>query len=338
MTGTTLRIGIVGCGGIARAHLTGYAKMPDVQIAAVYDVNKAMARKMAEETGASVAATVDQMIAKYRLDAVSVCTPPAFHLDVCRPFLSAGVAVLCEKPLESNYPRARQLVSAVNAGKSIFMTAYCHRFHPAVIELKRLIKDGVLGKPVFFRNIFGGYFQLKGNHRAKPELSGGGSIIDNCSHSVDLYRFLVGEPTEVQAFAGNILQKASVEDIGLLHLSNDGRVFGEITSSYSLKVCGNWVEWYGTLGTAIVSYWNENQPDLVYRRETDQAWTSVDCSAHPDRFQAEIAHFVQCVRSGTRPAVTAHDGLRTSQVISAAYTSIAKGRKVSIKSSGARQV
>ncbi len=335
MTNTNLRVGIIGCGGIAQAHLSGYVKIPHLQIAAVYDVNKKAARKMAVDTGAEVAGSIEDMAVSGQLDAVSVCTPPATHLDVCRPFIKAGIAILCEKPLEASYRNARKLAAAVDAAGTIFMTAYCHRFHPAVIELKRLIDDGTLGRPVFFRNIFGGYYPLKGNHRAKPELSGGGSIIDNCSHSVDLYRYLAGEPTAVQAFSGNILQKAAVEDIGMLHLSSGAGVFGEITSSYSLKVCGNWLEWYGTQGTAIVSYWNANQPDLAYRRARDAGWTEVDCSAHPDRFQAEAAHFIQCVRNGTRPAITVHDGLITSRVIEAAYTSAAKGKRIDIHPQGA---
>lgn len=253
MAQNKLRVGIVGCGGIAQAHAGAYTQIPDVEVVSVYDVSRPSAARMAAATGAHAARSLEEMAAGH-LDAVSICTPPATHLAVSRVFLSAGIAVLCEKPLEADLRNARKLALEVEKRDGLFMTAYCHRFHPAIIELRALIDSGALGKAIFFRNIFGGYYSLKGNHRAKPELSGGGSIIDNCSHSVDLYRFLVGEPTAVQAFGGSIMQKAPVEDFGMLHLSNNDRVFGEITASYSLKVCGNWVEWYGTSGTAIVSY------------------------------------------------------------------------------------
>ena len=324
-----LRIGIVGCGGIARAHLAGYRHSGGVDIVSVYDVSRKAARQFAGECGAQVAASPEDM-AQAGLDAVSICTPPAFHLPVCKPFLSAGIPILCEKPLEASLRSAARLQTAVQDSQTLFMTAYCHRFHPAIVELKALIDAGKLGKPLFFRNIFGGYFELKGNHRAKPALSGGGCVVDNCSHAVDLFRFLVGEPTEVQAFTGNVLQRAAVEDLGMVHLSVGGKVFGEITSSYSLKVCGNWVEWYGTLGTAMVSYWNDNQPDLVYKLAGEKEWTIVDCSAHPDRFDAEVAHFLDCVQTGSQPLITVVDGYRASRVIDAAYQSAAKGKRAAI--------
>jgi predicted dehydrogenase len=330
MSDEKLRIGIVGCGGIARAHLSGYRNAGNAEVVSVYDVSAQAAGALGSELGARVAHSPEEMAKVDHLDAVSVCTPPATHLEVCLPFINARIPILCEKPLEASAKAAAKLAAAVTARRAIFMTAYCHRFHPAIVELKKLIDAGTLGKPLFFRNIFGGYFELKGNHRARPELSGGGCLIDNCSHSVDLFRFLVGEPTEVQAFTGHVMQKAPVEDIGLLHLSVRGKSFGEITSGYSLKVCGNWVEWYGTQGTAIVSYWNANQPDLVYKLEGGQEWVTVDCSQLPDRFSAEVMHFLDCARSHRKPAITANDGFRTSVVIDAAYTSAAKGKRLSI--------
>ena len=197
-----LRIGIVGCGGIAKAHLAGYRHDDNVEIASVFDVSTAAANAFASECGSRIAHTTIEMALDDHLDAVSICTPPGMHLEVALPFVHARIAVLCEKPLEANALKAKQLYDEVLKRKTLFMTAYCHRFHPAVIELKKLVAIGTLGKPIFFRNIFGGYYKLKGNHRSVLGLSGGGCVIDNCSHSVDLFRFLVGEPTEIQAVIG----------------------------------------------------------------------------------------------------------------------------------------
>jgi predicted dehydrogenase len=96
-------------------------------------------------------------------------------------------------------------------------------------------------------------------------------------------------------------------------------------------VAGNWVEWYGTQGTALVSYWNDSQPDLVYKLGGEKSWSTVDCSQHPDRFTAEVTHFLDCVQMGQKPLVTVDDGYRTSRVIDAAYASALKGKKISLK-------
>lgn len=327
----TIRVGIVGCGDIARAHVKGYNNNKGVHIAAVYDVMPWAADKLAEETGARVAGSLDEMARAGNVDAVSICSPPAVHLDNCKPFLKAGIGILCEKPLEVNAVKAGQLAALTRRSRSVFMTAFCHRFHPAIVELKGLIDRDALGKPLLFRNIFGGYLALKGNHRTDPKLSGGGCLVDHCAHSVDLFRFLVGEPAFAQAMAGNIIQKLRIEDFGMINLATRGNAaFGEITASYSLKVCGNFVEWYGTKGTAIVSYWNHGFPDLSYKVEGGNEWKSVDCAKHPDRFVSEVRHFLDCVRLRKQPAITAADGFKAACIARAIYQSAGKGKRMPV--------
>ena len=152
---------------------------------------------------------------------------------VSRP--EAGIAVLCEKPLEASVDAAQALAGLVKQHDTLFMPAFCHRFHPAIIELKKLIDGGVLGELLLFRNIFGGYFQLGNTFRADRALSGGGALIDNGCHSIDLYRFLMGDPTDVQAHISTVLQTAPVEDLGMFNLAIGGKRHGHIVSSYSLK-------------------------------------------------------------------------------------------------------
>ncbi len=327
-----MRVGIVGCGGIARAHADGYKSAGRAKIVMVYDPAHKAAKRLAAETGATAAGSLAEMIKDDHLDAVSICSPPAAHMDNCAPFLKAGIPVLCEKPIEVNAVRAARLAAVARRSGTIFMTAFCHRFHPSIIELKKLIGNGLLGRPLLFRNIFGGYSKLKGNHRTKPEISGGGCLVDHCAHSVDLFRFLVGEPAYAQAFAGNIMQKLRIEDFGMIHLATRGnKAFGEITASYSLKGCGNYVEWYGTKGLAIISYWNASHPDLTYKLEHDKEWTTVDCSRHPGRFAGEISHFLDCAAKRRQPSITADDGLKAARIAHAIYASVARGRRVAVR-------
>jgi predicted dehydrogenase len=145
-----------------------------------------------------------------------------------------------------------------------------------------------------------------------------------------LFRHLVGEPAQIQAMAGNVEQAVPIEDFGMMHLAAGGTAFGEITGSYSLRVCGNWVEWYGSAGSARISYWNAGQPDLAYRVQGASDWTVVDVAGQPDRFAGEIDHFLACVRTGSRPLTGAADGVRANQIIDAAYESVRSGRRMSV--------
>lgn len=326
-----LRVGIVGCGGVAKSHLRGYRSMKDVQVVAVFDVAAASAQAMAQETGARVAASSAEMAARDALDAVSICTPPACHWQSARPFLAAHVPVYCEKPLERDATTAARFATAVQKSGTLFMMGFNHRFYGPIIELKKLIDAGTLGKPLFFRNIFSGWMDLKHDHRARPELSGGGCLIDHCSHSIDLFRYLVGEPTHVQAWAANVAQKVAIEDFGMIQLSVADKAFGEIVASYSLRTAENTIEWHGTKGSALVNYWEEGRPDLAYRLEWGP-YTPVDCSAHlSDRYTIAIQHFVACVRGRQCPAVVAADGLKTSRIVRRVYEAACGGRRVAVK-------
>ncbi len=324
------RVGIVGCGGIAREHAAAYREVGGTVIAGVCDVNPKAAEAFAAETGAKAFPTVEAMLAAVKPEAASVCTPPGTHLAACRPLLAAKVAVLCEKPMEATEEAARILRDVAAAAGVPFQVAYCHRFHPAILGLKRLIDAGTLGRPLLFRNIFAGALTLAGNHRVDPALAGGGCIADNGSHGIDLFRFLVGDVAAVSAEVANLVQMVPVEDLGLVHLTGPGGVRGELTLSFSLPVAGNWVEWYGTEGTGVVSYWNDGAPDLAFRTKGGDAWIPVDVSAAPERFAGEIGHFLACVREGRPPRVSADDGLATARVVAAAYRSAREGRRIAL--------
>ncbi|MBA2482474.1 MAG: Gfo/Idh/MocA family oxidoreductase [Planctomycetes bacterium] len=324
-----VRIGIVGCGGIARAHLTAYRAIPGVEVAAVYDVSPTACESFAREAGA-IAATSLAAMADMRLDAVSICTPPGARIDCCRPFLSAGIAVLCEKPLAVDGAAARELATLAAASTSLFMTAFCHRFHGPVLELKKLIDSGTLGQPVLVRMVFAGRFELQGNHRCDPKLAGGGCIMDNGTHAVDLFRFLVGDIGEIQAMTATAVQDAAVEDVGTIGLRSTSGVLAEIATSFSAPSGANWIEWFASAGTARVSYWNAGHPDLAYCLAGTDAWVPIDCSAYPSRFEGQLRHFIACVRSGSRPSPTVDDGLAASLAIAGAYASARSGERIGL--------
>ncbi len=268
-----LKIGIVGCGGISRAHVTAY-RQAGARIALVYDVNRAAAAALAKEVGAQVADSLAAMADPGAVDAVSICTPPAFHLEHCVPFVRARIPVLCEKPLEISVPRAKRLATEVKKHRSLFMTAYCHRFHPPVIEAKKLIA--------------------------------------------------------VQAQVANVAQKEKVEDFGLLFLRGKKGCYGEIACCYSTPVATNFVEVLGDKGTITINYWVPGRPDITIRREGDSADTVIDVSQAPDRFTAEVRHFLDCVAGNAKPAVTVADGLASAEVIAAAYASAKSGKLIRI--------
>lgn len=322
----TLRIGIVGCGGISRAHARAYGEAGGARVTQVYDISDDVAIARAKEYGASPAPSLQAMVESGELDAVSVCTPPVAHTDNCAPFLKAGIPVLCEKPLEVDAARAGRLATLVRRTGTPFMVAFCHRFHPPVIAAKRVLARGTIGRPLLFRCTFAGVYPLGGNHRADPAVSGGGCVADNAAHAVDLYRFLVGEVRAVQAQTAHLVQRVKAEDFGMLFLKGDKGSVGEVLVSYSTYGADNVVQVFGSRGTVTINYWVPGRPDLVVQVAGEKEPRPIELKDSPDRFVGEVRHFLDCVRRHRSPSVTIADGLRNAQIITAAYASADTGR------------
>jgi len=317
---TPVRVGLIGCGGIAYAHTEAYSKIENVKLTAAFDTHRPAAESLAATFNGKAFDSIEAL-ADAGVDAVSICTPPGTHLRCVEPFLKRGIAVMCEKPLAATLADAEALSKIVRAGKAPFMIGFCHRYHGPIIELKKLIDQGTLGNALMMRVIFAGLGRFISNHRVNPALSGGGCLIDNGAHAIDLVRFLAGEPTQTQAMIGKTNPSLAVEDVCVMQLTCGNGALIQISSSYAMPAGQSTLEFYGSEGSARVPYGTHNLPDLSYRLRDHPEPIIVDCTAHPDRFFAELSHFIECVRTGAQPAITADDGLQASRIVDAAYRS-----------------
>lgn len=194
-----MKVAVIGCGGIANAHLQCVELAGD-QLVATVDINEKSAADAARKYGGVATSTVEDMLSKVVPDAAVVATPPNVHRSICTALLRAGVPVLCEKPLAHTLEDAEALADvARNAGVPAHV-AYCHRFTPASQVMRDHVREGKLGKVLYFRNSFTGHVTLfDGSWRMDRAVSGGGSLMDTASHSIDLFHFIVGEIADVKA-------------------------------------------------------------------------------------------------------------------------------------------
>jgi len=315
-----LRVGLIGAGGIGRTHLSSYERVREAQIVAVTDINEEVARAAAQQVGAEVFRSVEQMLERSELDAVDICTPPVTHLDAALPAIEKGLHVLCEKPLAHHPDAARKMVQAADAKGVKLMTAFCHRFHPPIVALKRLIDAGELGEVVMFRNRFAGPFKgVEERWFSDKEVAGGGVLMDTSVHSIDLFRFLVGEVARVQAVTRQTNPAiGEVEDTAIALLSTSDNRMGVVEASWVLAAGFNVVEVYGTEGAAMVHYWDGFKSRYKTNKMDD--WLLLD-EVGPDRFVGEIQHFVDACLGRTELQVTGYDGLRAVEIVYEAYAS-----------------
>jgi predicted dehydrogenase len=223
------------------------------------------------------------------------------------------------------YPHFTRLVSATTRAPRgnerhgedyYFMTK--ERFFEEVQQAKQLLDQGNLGKITHFRLMFGGYLNMAGSWYADKDISGGGIVMDNGPHAIDLVRYLLGNIKHVSARFANI-QNLNVEDTALLSLELDSGAVGTVDISWSTSIPSkHYMEIYGENGTVLLDL-----KGISYQFKTWNEFRRVDNKLDPKgAFAVQFHHFINAV-SGILPTVIKNeDGVETQKIIDAAYRSI----------------
>ena len=313
-----VKVAIAGAGGIAAAHLRAYAAHDQrCQIVGISDIVASAAEAKAEQYGAEAFSDTEAMLDAVEPDAISVCTPPKYHLPAVKAASQRGIAVLCEKPPARSLAETTAIVQAMRGQPLQF--AFCHRFHPPLQAAQALIRGGKLGRLIQIENRFGFRFARAGKSWfTEPDIAGGGILIDTLVHSIDIFRALANdEIASVQAQISATLPIA-VEDSATLLLKSRGGVLGALNCSWVTPVSEAILRIYGTEGQAIIDY--NADTGLRYKLADDEAWTAQRFD-QPDRFVAQADCFLRCLETGEPPLVSGEDGLAVMRVIEAAYKS-----------------
>ena len=313
-----INIGLVGCGRISQEHLGAFSKIKDVKLRAVSDTAEEKAKSVAEQYKCSAYRDYRKMIKSEPLDAVIICTPPAVHAKISILAMSRGIHVLCEKPLALNKNEAVTMCRTAKAKKRILMMASKFRFTDDVVKAKAIVESGLLGKPVLFENVFCSRVDMTNRWNSKPRLSGGGVLIDNGTHSVDIARFLLGPIDLIQAQFGCKIQKIPVEDTARIYFQNKSKTMGTIDLSWSLtKDAPNYISIYGTEGTLLIG-WKSS----MYKLDGKDKWEIFGSGYNKQKaFLNQAKHFLDCINRKSRPTITPLDGLESVKVMEKVYES-----------------
>jgi len=316
------RFGLVGAGAMAQTWALSLRAVDGVELTAVADVRDDAATAMAEPFGAAVFADVEALAASGMCDAVVVCSPPATHADVALTLIDAGIAVLCEKPLAIDCGSAKKMVQAAKDAGVLLTMASKFRFVEDVIRARGIVTSGMLGDLTLFSNSFASRVDMRNRWNADTAMSGGGVIIDNGTHSVDIARYLLGPLSEVLAVDARHVQELEVEDTAKLLLRTDTGAVGQIELSWGVTNFANtYIEVIGTEGVLRVG-WTRSR----FRTASAPHW--VDFGSGYDKVQAharQLEGFASAMRGHTDLLVTATDALASVAAIEAAYASIASG-------------
>jgi predicted dehydrogenase len=319
---TRVKIGLIGGGGIADAHIRGYRAFAETVLpAAVADALPKVAQRRAAELGVPAHTDFRQMIAQTHLDAVDICLPHYLHAEAIVTAAEAGLHVLCEKPICLTRTEAETIKAAVAQNGVTLMCAHNQLFLPTVAKAMELLGSGTLGRLYqvratdCFRNDFDPRTM---GWRASALTSGGGELIDTGYHPTYLMLELAGAaPVEVVAMlATHRLTFAEGEDSAQLLVRFDNGVVGQLATSWAFDPPPG-TERFSVVGEHGTLRGSETSLTLTLNGRPSQIFDF----APVDTYVAEIGHFAASLISCSRPLHTEREGIEVLHMLLAAYES-----------------
>jgi predicted dehydrogenase len=321
-----MRFAIVGCGLIGQKRAAAVSKLGHQTILAV-DRSRDRACKLAEGFCARSATDFHAAVEAGDIDAVVVATPHAELSTIAIACLGAGKHVLVEKPGGRNLAEVSAVSEAAATAHRVAKVGYNHRFHPAMLKAREIVDRGELGQLMFMRGRYGhgGRPGYETEWRFERSASGGGQLVDQGSHLIDLAHWFLGELTVVQAALRTFFWNAEVEDNVFLTLSTaEGRIawlhasWTEWKNLFSLEIygCDGKLEINGlggSYGVESLTFYRmlpEMGPPETTRWEypfADRSW------------ETETAEFIAAIHAGRRPIGDVGDAVSSMSVIERAY-------------------
>ena len=324
-----VRVGVVGCGLIARReHLPSYTSNPDAELVGVTSGRRETAEAAAREFGARrVYDTFDELLADPEVEAVDLCTPNALHAPMAIAAARAGKHVLVEKPMALTLTEADAMIGAARESGVLLMVAHNLRYVPVYEQIKRIVAEGVIGRPFSARGSFmhAGPDEFWGADSEwfwDAAQAGGGSLFDMGIHMIDLLRWFIGRPvTEVTAMTARVFKPTPFDDNAMVTMRFEGDVLAAMQSSWSARPFPDrHVLIHGELGHVHMGR-STAEPLVVNLKGEDGdrviPWEIPKRDAPYNPF----VEFIRCIRTGDTPRTSAEEGRATLAVTLAAYES-----------------
>ena len=348
-----LGFAIVGCGMISRFHVKALAELPGTRIAALVSRNPANAEKLLQETGTPVCpifTNIDEMLARKDVDVVVICTASGAHLEDAVKAAKAGKHVVVEKPLEITPERCDRIIEACAANKVKLCTIFPSRFHDANIALKEAVAGGRFGRLTLGETTCKWWrtqaYYDEGGWKGTLALDGGGALMNQAIHNVDLLLWMMGDVSHVSGFTATLAhERIEVEDTAVACLRFRNGALGVIQATTSVHPgLPKTIAIHGDKGSAVIEQedvlkWEfepvvsgDAEVKARFAHKVGASGGSADPKAISHQGHArQLADFVQAIKDNRPPRVDGSEGRKAVALICAVYESMRTGRVVEIR-------
>jgi predicted dehydrogenase len=339
-----LRFGILGCGVVAGAHASAISALPDAELVAVADPVTERAAAFAERYGVPAYEGLTSMLTGAELDVVNICTASGLHGRHAREAMGAGKHVMVEKPLEISLVEIDMTLEVQREARVKLAVISQHRFDPASRRVRELIGQGELGTLVLANAQILWWrsqeYYDSGGWRGTRAMDGGGVLMNQSIHSIDLLHWFMGPVKSVSAYTGTLAHQIETEDTATAALRFASGALGSIaatTSAYPGLITR--LEILGTGGSAILENdrlrylhlgRDEAKPVGLYGLE-GRPLSDPPAQEEPrDAHDKQIADFIRAVREDGTPLVDGKVARHDVAIILAIYESARTGKEVAV--------
>ena len=345
--------GIVGCGMISNFHARALEETRGARLVACFDQRPDAARKFAESAGCKPYDALDDMLRDPAVDAIGIATPSGAHMEPAVAAARAGKHVIVEKPLEITLRRCDAIIDACEKAGVKLATIFPSRFHDSSIKLKRAVDGGRFGR-LTVGDAYVKWWRTQeyydsGAWRGTWALDGGGALMNQAIHTVDLLTWLMGPVAELTSMTATLAhERIEVEDTAMAALRFENGALGVIqatTAAYPgyLKR----IELHGTDGSAVLEEedlkkWDFKKPTAADRRiqeDMKNARSTGGGASDPAAIghhghAVEFKDFVDAIQKDRTPSIDGREGRRSVEIILAIYKAAETGRAVTLPLKG----
>ena len=347
-----IRIGVIGLGNMGRAHSRNIleGKIPGLQLTAVSDAVAGQAGAVPE---VPFFATPEAMIASGTVDAVLIATPHFSHTTIGIAALQAGLHVLVEKPISVHKADAEKLIAAHTDPKQVFAAMFNQRTDPYYQAIRTMVRDGTLGPVRRVSWIITNWFRsaayyASGSWRATWEGEGGGILLNQCPHNLDLYSWMFGQPDRVRAFCkfGRYHDIEVEDDVTAYFEYHNGTTATFVTTTGEAPGT-NRLEVAAENGRLVMEndklvFTQNEMPMSEFCRTTKESFSApkttekvIDVSGHGDQHIGIMRNFAEAIREGKPLLAPAAEGLNSVELANAMLLSAFEDRAIDLPLDGA---